>query len=304
MRLPIGYALGLPRSPARRRSAPSTGRSCRPSSSRAPDRDALPLPGPRLPGGPGRGSGPGVAQRRQRGGRGRLPGRADRVERHRRGGRRTRSTATTRRRHGRSAAASRTAPSTTCSRPTLPPGGWPSGGRRTGGGRMSTTRSPASAQRRRSPSRPRAALPTGRAPPPRRSAGELVVGVAVIVALAVVTGLRGSADRRGLLIVIVMLHELGPLRGGQAGRHEGDRVLRRVRAPPVVVPAGGDRVRDQGHPPGRLREDPRHDQPRGGRPGRRGPHLPPAAVPLPAAGGGGRLGHALPAWRSCCCGSC
>ena len=67
-----------------------------------------------------------------------------------------------------------------------------------------------------------------------------------------------------------------PLRHGQVEPHEGDRVLPRLRAPPVVDPPGRDRVRRQGHPRGRLREDPRDEQHRGGRPGRRGPHLPPA----------------------------
>ena len=47
-------------------------------------------------------------------------------------------------------------------------------------------------------------------------------------------------------------------------------------------------------PLGRLREDPRDDQPGGGRSGRRGPPLPGQAVPRPAAGGRGRIGHALP----------
>ena len=65
-----------------------------------------------------------------------------------------------------------------------------------------------------------------------------------------------------------------PLRHGQVERHEGHRVLPRLRPAAVVGPPGRDRVRGQGHPRRRLREDHRDDQPRGGRPRRRAPHLP------------------------------
>ena len=68
-----------------------------------------------------------------------------------------------------------------------------------------------------------------------------------------------------------MLHELGPLRHGQAGRHEGDRVLRRLRAPAVVGPAGRDRVRRQGHPRRRVRAHHRVHLHRGGGPRRTSP---------------------------------
>ena len=122
-----------------------------------------------------------------------------------------------------------------------------------------------------------------------------VVALVAIVALAVVTGYVDLLIVVASIIVIVMLHELGHFADGQARRHEGHRVLRRIRTPAVVLPAGRDRVRHQGPPPGRLREDPRDDQPRGGGPGRRGTPLPGQALPRPAAGGRGRFGHALPA---------
>ena len=41
-----------------------------------------------------------------------------------------------------------------------------------------------------------------------------------------------------------------PLPHGQPGRHEGHRVLPRLRPPHLVVPPGRDRVRRQGHPAG------------------------------------------------------
>ena len=76
---------GVPRSPRRRlrghRLVGAVGpriRAARPL--------PLPVPRPRLPCRPGRRPGPGVAQRRQRSGRGRLPRRPDLVERHRRRG--------------------------------------------------------------------------------------------------------------------------------------------------------------------------------------------------------------------------
>ena len=85
-----------------------------------------------------------------------------------------------------------------------------------------------------------------------------------------------------------------PLRDGQAGGHEGDRVLRRVRPAAVVGPAGRDRVRREGHSRRRLRAHHRVHLHRGGARGGRGPGLPPAAVPPADHRGLGRVGHALP----------
>ena len=54
------------------------------------------------------------------------------------------------------------------------------------------------------------------------------------------------------------------LRHRQAFGHEGDRVLRRLRAAHVVGAEGRDRVRPQGDPARRLLQDHRDDQPRRG----------------------------------------
>ena len=67
-----------------------------------------------------------------------------------------------------------------------------------------------------------------------------------------------------------MLHELGHFLAAKRGGMKVTEYFVGLRAPAVVVPPGRDRVRDQGPPPRRLREDPGHDQPRGGRSGRRG----------------------------------
>ena len=69
-----------------------------------------------------------------------------------------------------------------------------------------------------------------------------------------------------------------PLRGGQALGHEGHRVLRRLRAAPLVVHPRRDRIRREGHPRRRLRAHHRHDQHGRGRPGRRVAHLPSGAA--------------------------
>ena len=84
------------------------------------------------------------------------------------------------------------------------------------------------------------------------------------------------------------------LHHGEAGRHEGDGVLRRLRAPAVVGPARRDRVRRQGHPRRRVRADRRVHLHRGGRRGGRAAGLPPAAVPPADHRGVRRLGHAPP----------
>ena len=87
----------------------------------------------------------------------------------------------------------------------------------------------------------------------------------------------------------------GPLPRRQAVGHEGHRVLPRLRPAHLVVPAGRDRVRRQGHPRGRLRAHHRHAQPRRGRARGRAPHLPPAELPEAAGRRRRRLGDALPA---------
>ena len=127
----------------------------------------------------------------------------------------------------------------------------------------------------------------------RRAVGRL--GLPSVAVLVVLLGRHGggwsssSRHRRDDLPA-----RARPLRHGQAGGHEGHRVLPRLRAPHLVVPPGRDRVRHQGHPRRRLRADHRDEQPRRGRPGRRGPHLPPeAATGAALVGGRRRLDHAL-----------
>ena len=96
----------------------------------------------------------------------------------------------------------------------------------------------------------------------------------------------------GVVIFAVGILRLGlPARGRppadrQAVRHEGDPVLRRLRPDPVVVPARRDRVRRQGDPGRRLRQDRRDDPARGDRPGGRGPGV--LALPALAAHGRAR----------------
>ena len=84
-----------------------------------------------------------------------------------------------------------------------------------------------------------------------------------------------------------------PLPRRPPGRHEGDRVLPRLRPPHLVLPPGRGAVRLQGHPARRLRPHHRDEQPRGGAAGRRGPHLPGQGVLEPLLRGRGRGGHEL-----------
>ena len=65
----------------------------------------------------------------------------------------------------------------------------------------------------------------------------LFVGVLVIAAFL----FPGAVAIVGVILalpIIIFLHELGALRHGQALGHEGHRVLRRVRAAPVVDAEG------------------------------------------------------------------
>ena len=78
------------------------------------------------------------------------------------------------------------------------------------------------------------------------------------------------------IIVSVFLHETRPLRHRPADGHEGDAVLPRLRAPPVELPARRDGVRRARPPARRVRAHHRHEQPRRGAAGGRGPHVPPA----------------------------
>ncbi len=80
------------------------------------------------------------------------------------------------------------------------------------------------------------------------------------------------------VVVLIFVHELGPLRHGSAGRHAGHRVLHRVRPAHLLVPSGRDRVRAQGDPRRRLREGARDVQHRRGRSGDRTLHVPPGPV--------------------------
>ena len=87
MRLPIGYALGWPDRVATAVRRPRLVQRAEPDL-RAARPCRLPLHRPRLRGGPPRGLGPGLAQRRQRGRGGGLPGQRPALGRHRRRGRR------------------------------------------------------------------------------------------------------------------------------------------------------------------------------------------------------------------------
>ena len=98
--------------------------------------------------------------------------------------------------------------------------------------------------------------------------------VAAIVALGLFAGWPVLAHRRGHRGVMIFLHELGHYLAAKQGGDEGHRVLHRLRAPHLVVPTGRDRVRAEGHPGRGLRPHHRDAQPRRGRSGRRGPHLP------------------------------
>ena len=64
------------------------------------------------------------------------------------------------------------------------------------------------------------------------------------------------------ILVSVCLHEAGHMLTAKALRDEGHPVLRRLRPDAVVVPPGRDRVRHQGDPARRLRQD-RRDDPAG-----------------------------------------
>ena len=81
MRLPIGYALAYPEPASARRSAASTGPTLRRLDFEPPDLDTFRCLGAGLRGRPGRRHGAGVAQRRQRGGRGGVPRRTDPLDR-------------------------------------------------------------------------------------------------------------------------------------------------------------------------------------------------------------------------------
>ncbi len=100
---------------------------------------------------------------------------------------------------------------------------------------------------------------------------------------------RGRGDRR---------HDLPAraraLRDGPPRRDVGHRVLHRIRPEDLVVPPRRDRVRHQGHPGRRLRADHRHVEHGGGRPGPRGPHVPPEVVLAASRRGRRRLDDALP----------
>ena len=113
----------------------------------------VPVPRPRLPGGPGRRPGAGLAERRQRGGRRGVPGRPHHLGGHRR--HRRRHPRPLRRRRARGPAGR----SRTCSTPTPPPDGWPPRWSRSGARR----------ERHRDPARRPTATsgPTGRRGPGR-----------------------------------------------------------------------------------------------------------------------------------------
>ena len=154
-------------------------------------------------------------------------------------------------------------------------------------------------RRRRRRGRPRSSRMSDRQPGPpadrgtsRRAldaadAAGSAAALAAIVPLGLARSLaRGSGHRLRVaawpssscsLIVSIFLHELGHyLRARWAGMKVTEFFL--GFGPRSGAPAGRDRVRRQGHPARRLREDLRHEQPRGGPAGGRGPHLPPQSL--------------------------
>ena len=272
MRLPIGYALACPDRLRRRRSARIDWTDARPPRLRAARPRRLPLPRPRLRGRPGRRDGAGLAERRQRGrGRG-LPRRAHPVDRR--------------------SPTSSTRPSTgMMERPPTSVDAVIDADRRARERRRRRV-----IERRATPhERPpdtgpldEPTPPTRRrrrrhgAPAPREQRQRRVAARLLLVAAA---GARRRRRRGRPLLDRRRRHRRDdlpararPLPHGQAGRHEGHRVLPRLRAAALVVPAGRDRVRRQGDPRRRLRAHHRDEQPRGGRPRGRGPHLPPEAA--------------------------
>ena len=114
----------------------------------------------------------------------------------------------------------------------------------------------------------------------------------------------GRLDFGALATVLVVLGAAGddrpprvrPLRRRQAGGHEGDRVFRRFRPARVV---GHARARPtygiKALAPRRLLPHHRHDQRRGGRPGRRAPRLP---QPTHVASPDRRSGRLVRAFRA------
>ena len=122
----------------------------------------------------------------------------------------------------------------------------------------------------------------------------LALIVAAIFVVATVAGVGKTVAIVAALILMIMLHEFGHFITAKRAGMKVTEYLPRLRAPPLVDPKGRDRVRRQGPALRRLREDHRDDQPRGGGSRRRGPHLPPEAVPEPPLGRPGRLDDALP----------
>ena len=124
----------------------------------------------------------------------------------------------------------------------------------------------------------------------------LVVVIAVIIAVGFAAGVGETVLLIGALLRLHHAPRARPLPHGQVRRHQGHRVLRRLRAPPVVGAPRRDRVRRQG------------PAPRAATAGSSActtwtPRSTPPTSPAPTAGpvdaapaerGGGRLGHALP----------
>ena len=69
------------------------------------------------------------------------------------------------------------------------------------------------------------------------------------MALAVVTGYVDLLIVVVSIIVIVMLHELGHFLAAKRGGMKVTEYFVGLRPPPVVLPTGRDRVRDQGPAP-------------------------------------------------------
>ena len=140
--------------------------------------------------------------------------------------------------------------------------------------------------------------PCGVGGEPDRRGSVLVVAV-LVVGVRAPSGSGGTVAVMAAVILDDHVARARPLRDGSPGRHEGHRVLPRLRPASLVGPQGRHRVRHQGHPGRRLRARHRHEQPRRGRTRGRALHVPLQGLPGPP-------GHGHRPARSCtsCSPSC
>ena len=207
MRLPIGYALSYPsRLPVAFGAIDWT--RCATLEFEEPDHALFPCLDLAYQAGRAGRSRPRLAQRGERGGRGRLPQAADPRGPISRTWSQGPSTATPRRLRPPPAEASRSAPSTTCSRPTRPPGARPSRWSSDSGRRHERPRHPDRSATR--PRRPGAGcLPTGPSPSPGVRPSSWWRRSRFLVALSVATGHVDLFFVILSLVAIVMVHEFG-----------------------------------------------------------------------------------------------